>query len=97
MLTMALSLAATLFPYNYSVSGQGSLSCATAFSDQNEPYTEQWIGGFISGVNSTRGGRVGLTTDLAGLMAETKIFCEREPSKTLTWATQQAYVKLLSS
>lgn len=84
----------SVFPTSFSLIGMGTESCATAFKENAEPYTRQWIAGFVSGANGRDGGHVGTGTDLNGVVGEVKLLCSREPSKLLAWAALTAYEKL---
>lgn len=91
-----LAVAATQPQFNkpFKLSGMGNESCTTAFADQHELEAVQWIAGFLSGVNSQAGGSIGNDADLAGLAAEVRNDCAKEPSRPLAWATMQTYKRL---
>jgi hypothetical protein len=91
---IALAAATPLFPQPYVIAGLATESCATVFQAPNSARTAQWIAGFFSGLNATRGGQVGAQTDVAGLSAEVKLDCDREPSRPLVWAAQATYQRL---
>lgn len=74
--------------------GNGASSCATAFQPQNERNSINWIAGFWSALDFERGLVVGHSTDLAGIVGETKLACEKAPSDMLITATYQTFEKL---
>lgn len=76
------------------VVGAGLSSCATAFQPQNERDSTTWIAGYWSATNFERGLAVGHSTDLAGIVGETKLACANAPSEKLIAATLQTFEKL---
>lgn len=97
MIALALMLApvgASTVP-QVSGFGMGGYSCATAFEPENVDQTRNWVFGFWSGVNNTRGLRVGARTDGDGVMGEVRRVCTTRPAILLYVAVDQAYANLL--
>ncbi|WP_341022311.1 hypothetical protein [Brevundimonas diminuta] len=76
----------------------GMDSCATWLSSPaNKSAGHHWILGFWSGKNMEAAlaggdvGRVGKTTDGAGIVAEVELYCRTQPSRTVLVATHDTY------
>lgn len=92
----ALAVAITLIQGGMVFGGLDS--CATWLSTSaNENAGRHWILGFWSGKNMEaalaggRMGRVGESTDGAGIVGEVKLACQAAPSKTLIAVTLETY------
>ncbi len=75
----------------------GDQSCATWLSSEAEKYAgEHWITGFWTGLNfnNPKNHTVGGGIDAEGIVAEIKLVCRAEPSRSLLSATVEVYRKL---
>ena len=81
------------------IMGLGAGSCATWLQNPTTKIRgEEWVLGFLSGANvySSKAGHSGMvshSTDPAGLIAEVKKFCDREPSNSLLNAAGSVYFR----
>lgn len=76
------------------VPGGPNTSCATWLSNPSQfAYGRGFILGVWTGLNmkNPKSGRVGFSTDGAGIVAEVKLVCEAEPSVDLLVATMTVY------
>lgn len=76
--------------------GAGGFSCTRAWQQENVSFSTNWVLGFWSGVNNTRGLLVGSKTDADGILGEVKRVCAARPAIRLYEAVDQAFANLHS-
>ncbi len=81
----------------YLAKGGGGNSCAYLldnFSQAHRKLWQQWITGFITGINFSEDGQVGKDIDESALVYEVKNYCEKNPTELVTNAAANLYYKL---
>jgi hypothetical protein len=95
--SLAWAQDATIYAY-----GDGNGSCASWLANRtSERIGSEWILGYWTGRNVSAdvadgNGMVGSTTDTLGIIAEVKLVCEAEPSKSLLNAADEVYRRMQS-
>lgn len=102
MIALALAAALLTAPQGALVFS-GHQSCATWLSSpSSENAGSHWVLGFWSGKNmeaalsNPAAGRVGSSTDNAGVVGEVKLTCQSRPSLSLVAATLETYERFKS-
>lgn len=81
-------------PLPFTLIGMGVESCAKAFNPTYADKTEDWILGFVSGMNAVKGSNVGRNTDAQGVIGEVRLICSQRPSMRMVEAAAEAYKKM---
>jgi len=77
--------------------GNGNMSCATAFLQENRLATENWIAGHWAAWDMAMmkvAEPVAASADLNGIVGEVEVVCRAEPSTTLLFAVIDARKKI---
>lgn len=94
VLALALALALGTSDPSITLFGIGAKSCTSALAPAKYGESFAWVMGWFSALNAEKALTVGHSTDGAGIMAEAKLACSREPSLPLFAVADRVYNKL---